>query len=220
VVISPDGQYLIYYELTAHVVYRVPLAGGNPEEVYTFEGTENSVNYDPDGNYLVLYNAIEQGVNHLVLLDQGLVPVFETNSLGSSNLVFSEDGHYLAWLERVNEGLVLNVTDLQTGETTLISDAAAYYRAELLPESNQILYIQYAGTNDKAGELMIANLDGTGATRLDMAVTSYELTGEGELLYWKVDAVEFTSTLNRIGLDGSGLVEVMGPEPGVCAFIR
>ena len=220
VVISPDGQYLVYYELLTHTVYRIPLTGGEPEELYTFEGTENSVNYDPDGNYLVLYNAIDQGVNHLVLLDQELDQVFESYSLGSSNLVFSADGHYLAWLERVNEGLVLNVTDLLSGETTLISDAASYYRAEFLPGNMQILYIQYAGTNDKAGELMIANMDGSEAIRLDMAVTSYQMTGNGELLYWKVDAVEFTSTLNRIGLDGNGLVEIMGPEPGVCAFLR
>lgn len=219
--VTRDGKSLLVYDIATKTLSKVEFGNGEHTTVFQYEGTNNSGNYDPRGNYLMLMDlSLEKQL--LVLLDENLVEVTRVEGIQSGYISFSEDGQHFAYMHSPGEKLELTVQEIPSAATHVIADDGIFYRSDFSPNNQLIVYIDYKGENDKTGELYVAGIDGSNKVMLDSGVSSFDFGANNSVLYFKVSGEEDApaSSLIRIGLDGKNQAVLLDSQAGIFSFIR
>ncbi|HWQ45266.1 MAG TPA: hypothetical protein VN376_00285 [Longilinea sp.] len=218
--VSPNGEYLLIYDLADFSLTRVPLDGGTPDVIFTFEGTGNAANYDPSGLNLVLIETTDTAAS-FHLMDTELNETLAVDSIASTWLSFSGDGSMVTYQDQTEDGAYrLNLIATQGGDPVVISTEGQFYKSRFTPDDQNIIYIQFLASTDKVGDLFVASLDGTSVQQIDTNVTSFDFDADGNLVYFRVDTALMTTSLVRSSLDGTEQTVIMADQPGVLSLIR
>jgi dipeptidyl aminopeptidase/acylaminoacyl peptidase len=218
--VSPDGTYLLVYDLADYSLTRVPLDGSEPDLIFTFGGTGNAANYDPSGQNLVLIETTDTSAA-FHLMNTELTETLAVDSIASTWLSFSSDGGMVTYQDQTEDGAYrLNVVSTQGGDPVMISTDGQFYKSQFTPDDQNIVYIQFLASTDKVGDLFVASLDGTSIQQIDTNVTSFDFDADGNLVYFRVDTALMTTSLVRSNLDGSAQTVLMADQPGVLSLIR
>jgi Tol biopolymer transport system component len=219
VTLSPDGKWLLFTDQTSLSLFRIPAAGGEKETIYEFTGTTMSVNYEPDGNYMVVLD-LSQEAQTLKLFNTNLEEVTSVEPIGSGYLAFSPDGRMFAYQLPVETQMVLYVSDLEQDAVYTIDNIAQLYQPQFTRDGTQVLYIRYADRASKFGELVLASVDGSTTSLVDQNVTSFLIRNDGSIVYMKYDQDAFTSTLIKVDSSGLNPIILDGPFPGTASITK
>lgn len=219
--VTRDGKSLLVYDIATKTLSKVEFGSGEHVTVFQYEGTNNTGNFDPSGNYLMLMD-LSQEKQLLVLLDENLAEVTRVEGIQSGYISFSENGQHFAYMHSPGEALQLTVQDIPSATTHVIADDGIFYRSDFSPDNQLIAYIDYKGENDKTGELYVAGVDGSNKVMLDTGVSSFDFGSNDTILYFKIEeAVDNpASSLIRIGLDGKNQTVLLDSQAGIFSFIR
>ncbi len=172
-VLTPDGEYVLFQRESSKI-YRIPLEGGDSEQLLEIRGSGNSLTWSPDGSKLAFVS--KRG-------DHGFVGIYDPADETIEYLhpsidndgspVWSPDGSKLAFMRVPNEKQVLPFTprrsglpwsiwlhDLESGQTQQVWQAAegAGSVFRFVSASNQLLW----GSNDR----IVFPYEGDGWTHL------------------------------------------------------
>ncbi len=217
--LSPDGKWLVFSDAAQMILYRIPSGGGTKQEIYTFTGTSLSVNYDPDGNYLVVLD-LSQDAQIVKLFNSSFTEVMSLDTIGSGYMSFSSNGEKFAYQMPVNPLMVLYVTSPGTNYVTTIDSSALLYQPQFTADGSQIVYIRFVERSAKYGELILAGADGSNPVTIDQTVTSFSLRSDGSIIYIHYDPENFLSTLMKVDATGANPVILDGPFAGTAAIIK
>lgn len=240
-IVSPDGSvYFVMQRDSAVSIYRMALAGGDVKAVYTFKQPVTFfgiMSIMPDQKTLLVMDANDTATGYdlaSVNPDDGAITTLATNvyaeffgeavflrqMYGEMAISFSPDGKHMAYMGSDESGkLNLYVSDLSGQPGTLVASGQTAYSFAFTPESDRLVYIQYAMSGDMAGGLNVADFSGA-STKLDGDVTSFNFQN-GKLVYFGAPPAEQpASTLYQSGLDGQGKAEVLPAQPGYWVFVK
>jgi Tol biopolymer transport system component len=242
-VVSPDKN--IYFVLqggetgAAMIIYRMGVDGSDPTPIYTFQQPVSFfgvISIAPDEKNLLVLEVNEAGTGYDLLLlnpnDQAVTKlasnvnaefysdaVFLRQMYGEMVITFSPDGKYLAYMVSEGSGMSLYVSDVATQTATLIASGQVGYSFAFSPDSDQLIYVQYASDNMITGSLFAADLKGA-STQLDENVTSFSFQ-DGKLIYFGVlTSDQTTSTLYQSKLDGQDKTELLSGESGYWVLLK
>lgn len=220
VAVSPNGEYLLVYDLADYSLTQIPLDGSDPQLIFTFEGTGNAANYDPSGLNLVLIETTDTAAS-FHLFNTELEETLAVDSIASTWLSFSDDGSMVTYQDQTEDDAYrLNVISTQGGDPVAITTDGQFYKSYFTPDGQNLVFIQFMASTDKVGDLFVASLDGTSVQQLDTNVTSLDFDADGNLVYFRVDTALMTTSLVRSSLDGSAQTILMADQPGVLSLIR
>ncbi len=149
-VISPDGQW-VYYEADTDGdmdLYRVPLAGGSPEQLTHNNVFDSSPSVAPDGTHLVFESDVS-GTRHLYILDLAHLeagPVALTSgSFDDASPAWSPAGDLIVFESNRDKstGLDLYLADPADGGVTRLTQTpeGVYCRtADWAPDAARVVY--------------------------------------------------------------------------------
>lgn len=240
-IVSPDGSvYFVMQRDSSVSIYRMTLEGGDVKAVYTFKQPVTFfgiMSIMPDHKSLLVMDANDAGTGYdLVSInpDDGAATTLATNvyadffssavflrqMYGEMAIAFSPDGKTMAYMVGDESGkLSLYVSDLSGKPGTLIASGQTAYSFAFTPESDKLVYVQYALDGDMAGSLNVADFSGA-SMQLDGDVTSFNFQN-GKLVYFSAPAAEQpASTLFQSGLDGQGKAEILPAQPGYWVFVK
>ncbi|TLN07110.1 hypothetical protein FDZ74_12780, partial [bacterium] len=232
--VATDGSiYFILQQGETMLIYRMEADGSNPTLVYTFQQPISFfgvISMAPDGKSLLVLDANAAGTGYdlmrinaddlsatklaaNVYAEFYSEPVFLRQMYGETAVTFSPDGKHVAYMSSEEGGMSLYVSDLSTQTATLIASGQTAYSFDFTPDSQKLIYIQYAESNQYAGNLNVADLTGA-STQLDGDVSSFNFQ-DGKLIYFGVTVTDqATSTLYRSGLDGQDKTEILAAQQG------
>lgn len=239
-VVSPDKSiYFVMQQGEALSIYRMPLEGGDPKIVYTFQQPINFfgvMSIAPDRKSLLVLDVNEAGTGYDLFMvnpdDLTTIKlasnvyaelfseaVFLRQMYGEMAITFSPDGKHFAYLAEEESGLNLYVSDLSGQPGTLIASGQTAYSYAFSPDSDRLIYVQFATSGQLTGNLNAADFSGA-STQLDGDVTSFNFQ-KGKLVYFTAPAgAQTTSTLYQVELDGQNKTELLGAQPGYWVFVR
>lgn len=243
-VVSEDEK--IYFVLQEGVsgetmtVYRMELDGSDITPVYTFQGTVSFfgvLNMAPDGKSLLVLeaNADSTGYDLLRINPADLAvtrlasnvnadffsdAVFLRQMFGEMVISFSPDGKYVAYMANEESGMSLYVSELDTQTATLIASGQAGYSFAFSPDSDRLIYIQYADAENLVTGTLYSSDLAAAAVQLDQEVTSFGFQ-DGKLIYFGVVVTDqATATLYQSDLDGQNKTELMPGQTGYWVLLR
>ncbi len=219
--VSPDQKNLLVYDLATGKLDRVPLDGSTRSTLYQFDGDIGAA-FTPGAGHLVLSD-LSQAVQRLIVFDPNYREIYRQDGISSGTTAFSTDGKSVAFMTGTPEKMTLNVLGLDPlAKPVKISDSGVFYQPRFSPDGSRIVYIEYKAPEEKTGELYAANIDGSGKKLLDAGVTSFTFGVNNTLLYFKADTTDPQkpeSSLNRVGMDGSGQTRVTQGEGGFSVLL-
>jgi hypothetical protein len=242
---TPDASYFYYHAFAGEekAVYRIATAGGEPEKVHVFTGSDTAPGVSwiaPDGKHLVIYDITtkEDGTGSISMTLTGLTgedPVVLTENafdptllfgsgsdrsfLNESSVAFSADGKSIAYLVVNGEDVELYTNTLDGLNPILIAKTAQVYALNFAPDSRHLVYQKIASATEPSGELYIATLDGTTNEMVDNLVSSFQFDGSS-VLYFKINEDATQTSLMKVGLDGKNPQTLFGPEDAWYVFIK
>jgi len=145
--------------------------------------------------------------------------IFLRQMFGEMAVTFSPDGKHMAYLMQDAAGLSLYVSDLSGQPGTLIASGQAAYSYAFSPDSQRLIYIQYAATTEPTGSLNSADFNGQSA-QLDSNVTSFNFQKE-KLVYFSAQVTDSPyTTLYQSGMEGQNKIELLAAQPGYWVFVK
>lgn len=155
---SPDGSRLVV-TLTRDglsQLYTVPAAGGAATRLTRSRSIDTEAVYSPDGSSI--YFVSDRGGSPQIYrmpAGGGKVQRVTFNSSYSTSPAISPDGKLLAYIGR-DGGFKLNVQDLTTGQTRVLSDTRGDEKPSFSANGRMVLY----ATAGRGSSLMVASVDG------------------------------------------------------------
>ncbi|HWQ05111.1 MAG TPA: hypothetical protein VN452_07130 [Longilinea sp.] len=239
-VVSPDKSiYFVLQQGEAVTIYHMGLDGSDPEPVYTFKQPISFfgvISIAPDQKSLLVLDPNEAGTGYNFLsinpADMAVTQlasnvyaeffseaVFLRQMYGEMAITFSPDGKHFAYMTNSESGLSLYVSDLSGQPGTLIASGQTSFSFAFTPNSDKLIYVQYATSGQAAGPLFSSDFSGA-TTQLDGDVTSFNFQN-GKLVYFSAPtADQTTSTLYQSELDGQGKTELLAAQPGYWVFVK
>lgn len=221
-------------------IYAMELDGSEVKPIYTFQQPVSFfgvLSIAPDGKNLLVFEANAEGTGYdLLRVDAADLAVTKLASNVNANyfsdavflrqmygemvVSFSPDGKYVAYMANEESGMSLYVSNLATQTATLIASGQAGYSFAFSPDSDRLIYVQYASAeNLVTGTLFSSDLTGAGA-QLDQEVTSFGFQ-DGKLIYFQTIVTDqTTSTLYQSDLDGQNKSELLAGQSGYWALLR
>ena len=219
--VTRDGKSLLVYDSASKVLSKVEFGSGTHTTLYQYEGTSNTGNFDPKGNYLMLTD-LSPEKQRVVLLNNELTEVVRVEGIQSGFISFSQNGQYFAYMLAPEGKLELVVHEISTSSVKVVTDDGVFYRSDFSPDNKHIVFIDYKGESDKTGDLYSVALDGSEKILLDEGISSFEFGANNTVMYFKIseESGNPMSSLIRVGLDGKNKVEILVSQPGIYSFIR
>jgi hypothetical protein len=221
-IVSPDGKYLYYSEINSKSVYRRPVAGGDRQLVYQFEGgDQHYANFDEYGHYLMLTTSTNNAMS-FVLVNSDLKQVLSVPSISSTTVAFSPDGNYLAFQAANNDKMVLWLADIKNQKYLQVSDQGKSYQTEFTADSQYLTYQEITNSTDNIGNLQLFNLSSASNEQIATNVTSYMIESSS-LVYTQVDPTQSspTSSLFTVPINQPVSAELLsGPASGILRLIQ
>lgn len=239
-VVAPDGSiYFVMQRDAGIAIYRLRPDGGDVTPVYTFKQPVSffgvmsimpdqksllvlDANADASGYELLRVNPEDGQVTSLatnVFAEFFSDAVFLRQMFGEMAVTFSPDGKHMAYLMQDPTGLSLYVSDLSGQPGTLIASGQASYSYAFSPDSQRLIYIQYAATTDPTGNLKSADFSGKSAL-LDENVTSFNFQKD-KLVYFSAQVADSPyTTLYQSGMEGQNKSELLAAQPGYWVFVK
>lgn len=238
--VAPDNSiYFVMQKDQSVYVYRMGLDGSNPTMVYTFKQPVSFfgvISIMPDQKNLLVMDANEAGTGYdlyqvnpddlsTTLLASNVYgdlfteAIFLRQMYGEMAVTFSPDGKHMAYMVSENDSLSLYVSDLSGQPGTLIASGQTAYSYAFSPDSDRLIYVQYAESGQIAGNLNSADFSGA-STQLDGDVTSFDFK-DGKLVYFSAPSADaVTSTLYQSELDGQNKTEILPAQSGYWVFVK
>ncbi len=238
--VLPDNSiYFVLQKADGVFVYHMGLDGSDPKPVYTFKQAINFfgvISIMPDQKSLMVMDANEAGTGYdlykispadfsATLLASNVYGEFFSEAIflhqmsGEMAVTFSPDGKHMAYMVSENDTLSLYLSDLSGQSATLIASGQNAYSYAFTPNSDRLIYIQYAESGQMTGNLNSADFSGA-STQLDGDVTSFNFQN-GKLIYFSAPAADqTTSTLFESGLNGQNKTEILSAQPGYWVFLK
>ena len=212
--VSRDGQWLVYdSDLRGNAdIYRVPVAGGTPEQLTSEPANEFAPDLSPDGR-AVAYHSFRTGTRDIEVkpLDGGPVERVTDTPEQESYPVWSPDGRSLIFLNQARRfaiNVVRRGVDGRWSAPTVIAQPASL--ADLARDGNWVVFIG-ATTFDAPGPIMvIPDTGGTPRQVFQPGPTAPLAFGprwspDGRTIYFK--------SMGRDGLVSFWSVDVAGGTP-------
>ncbi|GAP13870.1 periplasmic component of the Tol biopolymer transport system [Longilinea arvoryzae] len=239
-IVSPDNSiYFVLQKNGSVYIYHMGLDGSNPKVVYTFKQPISFfgvMSIMPDQKSLLVMDANEAATGYdlykinpddlsVTQLASNVYGEFFSEAIflhqmyGEMAVTFSPDGKHMAYMVSENDTLSLYVSDLSGQPGTLIASGQNAYSYAFTPDSDKLIYVQYAESGQMTGNLSSADFSGA-STQLDGDVTSFNFQN-GKLIYFSAPtADQTTSTLYESGLDGKNKTEILSAQPGYWVFLK
>jgi len=202
--ISGDRRWLVYdSNLSGNSdVYRVPLAGGEPERVTTSPVDEFRGTISPNGREMT-YHTFQTGTRNVFLLPLDGGPVQQLTRSGLSMANWSPDGNALAMFSLTRSAVFVMRRDSggQWGSPRLIAQPG--WRPEWSPDGRQVVFVSAT-----SGRIGIAPVD-SGPQR-DVYVPGPDdpnaelamFSDDGRVIYFKSHDVNFRASFWSIPVVG------------------
>jgi hypothetical protein len=239
-VVAPDGSIYFVMQRDAGIgIYRLGPDGGEPALIYTFQQPVSFfgvLSLMPDQKSLLVMDANADASGYALLNvnpEDGTATTLATNVFadffsdavflrqmyGEMVVTFSPDGKHMAYLMQDAAGLGLYVSDLSGQPGTLIASGGASYSYAFSPDSQRLIYIQYAAAAEPTGSLNSADFSGKSA-QLDENVTSFNFQKD-KLVYFSAQVTDSPyTTLYQSGMEGQTKSELLAAQPGYWVFIK
>lgn len=234
-IVSPDGNWVLFESDVAGDmnIYRVQLAGGEPEQLTSDPGFDSSPCWYGSGDDIV-FESERSGHKHLYRLsldEPGAVPVALTaGDYDDASPMVSHDGTSIVFESNREKGWGADLWVLPTAGGLIarvtVTDDGVYNRtADWSPDDDQIVYesdrggysalwVQTVGADDAVRVTPESGYEGHPAWSPDGKLIAYESTRTGQSEIWFVPATGGTAVqvTNQGGYwprftpDGTGIV--------------